>query len=182
MANLNNRKINRKGDSSGHAQFHIFSEVVSGVHKSPWPSFDCRLLLFTLYKITESHTHHVNLTSQKIHVTSMILGLFSYPGSWFCVFDKSEKRLFNYAPNKSSPMTSMFRFWNCGHFGISCISLKSLLLKQHRSMWNREGGSWVKKLAATVETSNGKFHSTLRGNVTINFIINDLLTGLLGPY
>ena len=39
-------------------------------------------------------------------------------------------------------------------------------------MWNREGGSWVKQLATTVEISNGRFHLVLRGNVPTNFIID----------
>ena len=82
-----------------------------------------------------------------------------------------------HAPNKSSLITSRFRFWNCGHFGIRCtfkiwILLKSPLVKQNRNMWSREGGSWVNKLVTTVETSNGKFQLVLRSTVPTNFIID----------
>ena len=41
------KKVFKGNSSTGHAQFEL--EIVSGVHKSPWPSFDYRPLLFTLY-------------------------------------------------------------------------------------------------------------------------------------
>ena len=42
-------------------------------------------------------------------------------------------------------------------------------------MWNREGVTWVNKLATTVETSNGNFHLVLRGDVPTNFIIDSYI-------
>ena len=78
MANLNNRKIHRKDDSStGHAQFQ-FSQKQSRHNRLLTAD---RCFSHCIELITENHTHHVNLTCKKVNVTSKFLEFFNYPGS-----------------------------------------------------------------------------------------------------